>query len=114
MRKGDIYMKKLVALVLAVVMVLSVSMVAFAAGTDVGDGNGDGHVSWEDIVNASIKKGDLNGDKEVTAYDARLALKLAAGDGEITNKELKAADLNSDGNVTAYDARMILKLATEG
>ncbi len=55
--------------------------------------------------------GDANGDGEITAYDARVALKLAASGKTPTAEELLVMDINSDGSVTAIDARNILKMA---
>lgn len=106
-------MKKILALVLALILTLSVSVIAFAANPDVGGGNGDGEISWDEIVNAGIVKGDLSGDKTVTAYDARIALKKAASIEATSSKDLKIADFDNNGVITSYDARQILKLAVK-
>lgn len=78
--------------------------------------------------------GDLSGDMEITAEDARLALRLAVGlfdedllvpvrelrDGRITvtkdsydisSRALESADVNGDQEITAEDARLILRAA---
>jgi hypothetical protein len=55
--------------------------------------------------------GDLTGDGEITAYDARQALKAAAEAIELNETQTLIADANYDGNITAYDARMILQAA---
>ncbi len=55
--------------------------------------------------------GDLNGDGDITAIDARWILQIAAGNRTATEKELMAADVNGDGQVTAIDARWVLQIA---
>ena len=56
------------------------------------------------------KLGDVNGDGNITAVDARLVLQSVAGLKELTAKEQEAADVNGDGNVSAVDARAILQV----
>ncbi len=56
-------------------------------------------------------KGDVNGDGNVNAADARLALRASAFLQELSDIEFNAADYNSDGKVTAADARLILRKA---
>ena len=57
------------------------------------------------------KPGDINGDGQVTAIDARWVLQIAAGTREVTEAERKLADLNGDGEITAVDARWVLQIA---
>lgn len=80
-------MKKVISLVLVAVMVLSLSVVAFAA-----------------------KLGDVNGDNTVSAADALYVLQAAAGTRTLTAAQKKKADYNKDGNVSAIDARKILQV----
>ncbi len=83
-------MKKYFSLFLALVMLVTAipftAITAYAAAT--GDGNGDG---------------------QVTAMDARLALRYVAGLEELSYEQTKALDLSADGKVSAIDARMILR-----
>lgn len=52
-------------------------------------------------------KCDIDGDGNVTAFDARIALRIAVG---IDASELiSSADIDGDGQVTAFDARTILR-----
>ncbi len=51
-------------------------------------------------------KGDLNGDGEITAADAVIALAIAAGSHPFD----ALADMSGDGQVTSLDALMILKV----
>ena len=80
-------MKKIISLVLVVAMVLSLSVVAFAA-----------------------KIGDVNGDGKVTGADALYVLQAAAGLRTLTAEQQKKADYNKDGKVSAIDARKILQV----
>lgn len=56
--------------------------------------------------------GDVNGDGQVTAIDARWALQAASGTRELTGEQNLAADVNGDGKITAIDARWILQAAS--
>lgn len=57
--------------------------------------------------------GDVSGDGEVTAEDARLALRAAVGleNYAAGSPELLAADASKDGEITSEDARLILRAA---
>ncbi len=57
-------------------------------------------------------KGDVNGDNNITAIDARWALQAASGTRELTEKQKAAVDVNGDGKITAIDARWILQAAS--
>ena len=61
--------------------------------------------------NPSVLVGDANGDGEITAFDARLVLKMAASEETPTAEEIALLDTNGDGKITAFDARNILKAA---
>ncbi len=80
-------MKKVISVVLVAVMVLSLSVVAFAA-----------------------KLGDVDGNGKVTSADALLVLQAAAGNKTLTADQQKKADYNKDGSVSAIDARKILQV----
>ena len=55
--------------------------------------------------------GDINGDGNITSFDARYVLRVAAKLEVIPEDLIKIADVNHDGKVTAADARMILRVA---
>ncbi len=57
----------------------------------------------------AIELGDVNGNGDITAVDARIILQYVAG--LITEDEINmyCADVNEDGDVTAVDARMVLQ-----
>ena len=57
--------------------------------------------------------GDINNDGNVTASDARIALRTSAKLHSLTEKEIKQADMDSDGRVTASDARKILRISAK-
>lgn len=54
---------------------------------------------------------DING--EITAADARLALRYSVGLEEFTPVQKAAADVNSDKAITAADARIILRASVD-
>lgn len=106
-------MKKIVALLLALVILMSVSVVAVAGNPRIDVGNGNEQIEWDDIVNAGYSKGDYNRDGKVSAYDARKVLQVAAGTITPASADVKLCDFNGDGKLTAYDARQILKTAAQ-
>lgn len=65
------------------------------------------------LVKDGSRPGDVNGDNEITAEDARLALRCAVGleTYEKDSAAYKACDMDGDGSVTAADARVILRAA---
>ncbi len=85
-------MKKLISTILALSMLLTMCIPAFAA---------------DDVF------GDVNGDGLITAVDARIILQVVAGSKEETEIIKTNGDLNNDGNVTAVDARIILQVVAE-
>ncbi|GEM_PF-2251664 len=56
-----------------------------------------------------VRKGDINGDGEITSVDALAALQMSVG---ILEPE-SVADMDDDGNVRANDAMKIMKIATQ-
>ena len=62
----------------------------------------------------TIRLGDVNLDKKITAADARFALRIAAKlEPGATNEQLAAADVIADGKITAKDARLILRVSAK-
>lgn len=58
----------------------------------------------------AAKRGDVDGNGNVTAADARLALRRSVGlEPKLTDVQLKAADVDGKAGVTAADARLILR-----
>ena len=89
-------MKKTVAIILALCVLLSAAPAVFAAKAD----------------DASLcLLGDVDGDGDVTASDARLALRAAVSLEKLTVTQTALADADRDGKVTAADARLILRAA---
>lgn len=56
-----------------------------------------------------IVLGDVNGDSEITASDARMALRVSVSLEKINNWAMLAADFNGDTAIAASDARLILR-----
>lgn len=68
----------------------------------------------DDPVINNYRLGNLNGDGEITAADARLALRIAAKLETVTDSRLFiCADVNVDGVITAADARKILRVSAK-
>ena len=74
-----------------------------------------------DDVRLLYQKGDVDGDGQITAYDASLALNgfneatvlgLEPGDRTLTPEQEALADVDGDGALTAYDATCILTYFT--
>lgn len=67
----------------------------------------------DDYTVASIslmsKLGDVNGDGNITAIDARMILQYVAGIIKKDSFNTVCADINGDGSITAVDARLILR-----
>lgn len=63
-----------------------------------------------DIVYANIK-GDLDGDGEVTSYDAFLCLELQ--EKNVTKEELEIADIDGDNIITELDVNLIFEYSVE-
>ncbi len=57
--------------------------------------------------------GDVDGSWDLTAADARLALRASVGLENYASgtREFRAADVNKDGTITAEDARLLLRAA---
>lgn len=55
--------------------------------------------------------GDVNGDGQVTAIDARKALQIASSEMPLSAWEFVISDVNGDAQVTAIDSRCILQYA---
>ena len=60
-----------------------------------------------------VVQGDVNGDGQITAADARLALRVSAELESIAGVYAIAADVNCDDEITAADARNILRKSAE-
>ena len=57
--------------------------------------------------------GDVNGDGDVLANDARLALRASAQLENLDETQKKAADVDGNGEVLANDARLILRFSAQ-
>ncbi len=74
--------------------------------------NGETVTVSSDVILAQ-KPGDVDGDGNITASDARLCLRRAVDleDYAVGSFEFTACDVDKDGSVTANDARSILRAA---
>ena len=66
----------------------------------------DNYPLMEPWIGDTLEKGDLNGDGQITAADAAIALQMVVS-GEYNSD----ADVNTDNKVTSLDALMILQAA---
>lgn len=60
-----------------------------------------------------VNYGDVNLDGEITAADARLALRAAAKLEKLSEAQLKNADVITDSVIKANDARLILRVSAQ-
>ena len=60
-----------------------------------------------------VRSGDVNGDGDITAADARFALRIAAQIVSADAMQRHYADADGNGNVTAADARLILRVSAK-
>lgn len=67
----------------------------------------------EDTGLTDIMPGDVNGDGDVLANDARLALRASAKLETLDAAQTEAADVDGDGRVLANDARQILRFSAK-
>ncbi len=79
-------MKKVLSLLLVAALLVTGTVFAFAA-----------------------EKGDVDGDGNISAADARMALRFSVGLDEPTEEQLTLADYDENGTVQATDARLILR-----
>lgn len=56
-------------------------------------------------------KGDLDGDNEITASDARIVLRFSVNLEKLSTTKKKNADMDGNGSVDASDARLILRIS---
>lgn len=68
------------------------------------------HINLETFDKEQIP-GDMDSNGEITAADARTALRIAASLEPATDEMRAVADINNDGQVTAADARTILRIS---
>lgn len=57
--------------------------------------------------------GDVDKDGEITAADARIALRIAAKLEKVDNEIFALADVDGNGKITAFDARKILRVSAK-
>ena len=65
------------------------------------------------VTEPAGKKGDLDGDGEITVSDALRALRIAAKLAEATESDLRLGDTDGDGAITVADALAILRVAAK-
>ncbi len=66
------------------------------------------------VINISpyFSKGDIDGDGNITAYDARQTLRAAVGLVTLSGMTFFAGDADRDEKITSNDARLILRAST--
>ena len=69
--------------------------------------------SFAVTVTSGVKRGDADGDGEITVGDALIALRVAAKLTESTPERLAACDVDGDGEITVADALKILRVAAK-
>ncbi len=94
-------MKRLLSLILVFCSLLPIQVFA------VDESEEDSSV----IIGIDYEPGDVNLDGDITAEDARLALRCSANLTVLEGQSLVTADYNEDKMITAADARCILRVA---
>lgn len=100
------FSEKIFAVTLSVIMLFSACFSVLAADGPSANDEGSTLPSHNEIL-----LGDVDENGRVTASDARLTLRAAAGLLTLVPDERTAADYNKDGKVNAYDARLILRVS---
>lgn len=93
-------MKKIICFILCLVMTMTIGISASAEDDVI-------------MILETNRFGDLDGNSEVNAADARICLRAAAKLDTLVGSTLNAADINGDGEVTSADARTILRVAAK-
>ncbi len=115
-------LKTLICCILTLALVGATVVFVFAGNDSVAVTEAETGTEVESVVEvesepeseaSSIVIGDVNGDGEITAKDARLALRISAKLDVPTADQKVAADVNGDGDVTAKDARSILRYSAK-
>lgn len=114
-------MKKTITFALCIAMLLMFSVVSFADGEEQLPPTGLVWDTWESYLEnlnettlnalTTYRKGDVNGDGEVSAADARLCLRAAAQLEALIENQSNAADIDNKSGITSADARQILRIA---
>ena len=60
-----------------------------------------------------VKRGDMDGDNEITVADALRALRIAAKLVQPTDNDVATGDIDNDGDITVADALKILRVAAK-
>ncbi len=85
-------MKKFISAVLVISLLLSFCVTGFAK---------------------TVKPGDMDGDGNITAGDARTVLRISAQLESGDEDALIIGDMDADGNITAGDARTVLRISAQ-
>lgn len=110
------YYKKIIAVFISLVLTLSVASPCFAEDYS---SETSSEENLKDIYVQNIdagyfdKLGDLDFDNNVTALDARIALRVSAKLAEISDDRVKYSDIDGDGKISAGDARKILRISAK-
>ena len=73
--------------------------------------SGEFSAAFTIFIQEYYRRGDVTGDGDVTAADARLILRAAVGYIEYKGKLFQSADADRDGHISAADARLALRAA---
>lgn len=102
--------KKLLALVLAIMMVVCALPVVYAAVSEPAtEEDTDISVDVEDMPTVTVIYGDVDGTGEIDSYDAILISRYAAG-WDVT-LDVAAADVDGTGVIDSYDAILVSRYA---
>lgn len=91
-------MKKIIAITLALVSIMAVSIPAFAA-------------TAKTTPTKTVIIGDVDGNGKIELVDALLVVRHAMNISSLTEDQMTRADINEDDNINLTDALLIIRTA---
>ncbi len=98
-------MKKIISILMTIIIMSGMFITAYAEDTDKNYAVTD--------ISQLIGMGDVNGDRNVSASDARLVLRHSAKIKLLEETKISSADVDRNGKITAGDARTVLRVAAK-
>lgn len=118
-------MKKIITVIITISLLMSIQAVVYAENENENYQTGLLWDEWDEMIEFAtipdsvlvlskmsiLRKGDLDGDGQITASDARKCLRAAASLEFLSDVQKIAADVTGPNSITSADARKILRIA---